>query len=159
MATNLSCQPCKDQHHKITELMKIYPNRICLRLRLTRFDVGKAASKNLNQYVFSYWLQNIKGKKNEALLTKNLIHDWFELFDDIKFKDIYPVDTKLNLELVKKIENQHKQWFKSDGIFSTPTILINGYTLPTEYSITSLLPLLPMLEEKLKKHKKELEVI
>jgi uncharacterized membrane protein len=137
MVSNLYCNPCKEKHAIVDQLLALYPNHVNVTFRFVRS--GKAPESV--SHLLGYWQQSILAQENEAENLTALMHDWFELRDLQKFMKKYPVKDKVD----KVIQLGAKQylWIEGAGVPYTPTFFINGHELPKEYMIDELLAMVP----------------
>jgi hypothetical protein len=150
MASNLYCNPCRDQHEKLAELISIYPQAINLTIRFLNTSQDSTNAITPNQYILQYWKNNILNKQDESKETERLIHKWFKLMDLNLFKIYYPLQGSID-ESVQALEKIHSNWFRESQISHTPTLFINGLKMPKYYSTDDLAVLLPSLVDNLKK--------
>lgn len=134
MISNLYCQPCKDRHQSVHELFSMYPELFCLTLRFVRSGNDLVSRTHTVRYLLSLWLEKVKGMDNESELALTLLHDWFRIWDLAKFKRNYVITGVSEKEAVN-LEDSIYAWIDRNEIYLTPTFFINGYKLPTEYTI------------------------
>jgi hypothetical protein len=144
MVTNLYCNPCKNAHLTVTELLYVYARQVSVALRFIQSGNDEVARNETVPYLMDYWLRHIKGTLEESSKTEKLIHDWFEIWDLEKFKKIYPSDIVRSDE-ANIMATQHHAWVNREAVSSTPTFFINGIKLPKEYTVDDLLVVIPEL--------------
>lgn len=131
VACNPYCGPCAKAHEVLDKLVE--RNDIGLTVRLT-VKTGNKEDKKLQ--AVNYMLQLLKDK--DAGYKRKILYDWYALIDMEKFKDKYPLikteDTFEQLEILEK-------WSADCKIEFTPTIFINGYELPKQYTVNDLIVL------------------
>jgi uncharacterized membrane protein len=130
--SNLYCNPCKNQHEEIEQLLNIFPDKIQVAVR---FVVAK--DSGANRHIFQYWLKNIRNKPDEAINTRKLIHAWYEVMDLDKFKIKFPFEGATN-PIGDEMVTQHLAWIKKQEAYRTPTFFINGYQMPDVYYMKDL---------------------
>jgi hypothetical protein len=140
MVSNLYCNPCKQKHFVIDQLVTLYPTLVNVTFRF----VKSVRDKESVRYLLSYWIKNISRKENESNNTIKLIHDWFEFRDLTKFKKQYSVESE---NINQKLESQHYTWIEKSDVEGTPTFFINGHELPKQYGIDDLLTMTPGLAD------------
>jgi len=150
MASNLYCNPCKDQHEKLAELISTYPQAINLTIRFLNTSQDSTNSITPNQYILQYWKNKILHEQDESEETEKLIHKWFELMDFNLFKTYYPLKSNID-DSVKALEQLHANWILEFQISHTPTLFINGRKMPKYYTTEDLATLLPALVDNFKK--------
>ena len=151
MASNMFCNPCKTMHQRLAELVAIYPSNICVSVRFLPVHIPKQDDKestNPREYLFSYWLDQVFGKENESLRTESMINDWFDTKDLARFSEKYALSKEIgdNLE-IKELLDKHDTWVTQARITHTPTIFLNGFEMPQNYTINDLKAMIPGLME------------
>ncbi len=146
MVSNLYCNPCKEKHKVVEELMTMYPDKVSVALRFVRSKDDTVNGLNAGSYLVGAWLTHCYGKAHEGKNTTALVHDWFEFWDLQKFAKKYSSD-KPQEETCKAIETQHYTWTQAAQVYLTPTFFVNGYQFPTEYSIDDMMAMIPALAE------------
>ena len=145
MASNPYCNPCKDQHEVVSKLISSYAGKVSVAFRFVRSGKDMNDRPNGLQYLIWYWLHNIYGKSNESERLDGLLHDWYSYMDLEKFKKKYPVKTAFDYDFIESIESQHYDFMQLNGIHQTPTFFVNGYQLPTTYTMEDILSMVPGL--------------
>lgn len=146
MASNLYCNPCKEQHKKAAQLIANYPDKINLSIRFLLSGKDVDQNPTTNQYILQYWKQNIYARSNESETLEKLMHDWYSLMDLERFKIEYPLNMEID-NSVKELEASHIDWVKDSGVTHTPKFFINGHELPKDYGLEDLLMLAPGLAD------------
>lgn len=127
---NPHCNPCAKLHKKIDSLLDEKESSLCIQFVLTAFNADlEPSSKALIECYFKY-----PGKAHE------IYKEWFQSgrFNKDKFFRKYnllaapepDVDTEYG---------KHRAWGKEVGLFATPTVLVNGYILPSNYEVADLI--------------------
>jgi hypothetical protein len=150
MVTNLYCNPCKNAHGVISELIQTYPDQVSVALRFIQSGKDEVAINVTVPYLLGYWLQHIKGTRDESKQTEKLIHDWFEVWDLEKFKGSHALNNA-DVGEAKTIATWHYAFANREMIQSTPTFFLNGQKLPKEYSLDDFLPMIPELSTNINK--------
>ena len=125
--SNPHCMPCAETHRMISSFLK----------RLDEYRV---------QYIFAAFGHELE-HDSKALIScylnyknsyESLLDEWYK--DGVKNPDIFfnnhrgpRWDNFANEEIAK-----HKRWAANSGIRTTPTLLLNGFILPKEYSVKDL---------------------
>lgn len=128
--TNPYCVPCSHLHKDIVNLLNSSSKDFCIQLIFTSFDTAK---ENINKLFISQYFQMTQ----DSFLT--FLSQWYQKgkFNENEFIQNISVDIEKNnvsLELEK-----HKKWINKADIRATPTILFNGYELPTsKYKLDDL---------------------
>jgi protein-disulfide isomerase/uncharacterized membrane protein len=138
VACNPYCGPCAIAHKKLDELLKKYPNKIKLQVRLLcnpkiENDKLTIAVKNL--------LQKAATIENNNQLEE-MLNDWFEWMNVEKWKTKWIVNEQINVDA--SVE-QHTNWMTEVGVKFTPTFYLNGRQLPNRYNLGDLEMLLQQL--------------
>jgi protein-disulfide isomerase len=146
MVSNLFCKPCKLKHSVVNQLIAMYPDKMSFIFRF----VKSGREEDSLAHLLSHWEEKIHKEDNENGNTLSLLHDWFELWDFVKFKKKYPIQmTGASLQLA----SQHSSWIEKSEVRLTPTFFVNGHEMPKEYSIDDLLAMTPSLADSLEKNK------
>ena len=140
MVSNLYCNPCKEKHAVVHELLALYPSQVNVTLRFVKSGKDPKAVGHL----LSYWQQSILTVENETEKVMALMHDWFDLWDLKKFVKKYPINEK---QEAIQLESAQYAWIEAAGIMHTPTFFINGYELPKDYEIDDLLAMVSGLAD------------
>lgn len=127
--TNPHCEPCAEVHKQLNMLLKKEMNGIYIQYIFSAFSTELLLS---NRFLIAAYLNC---NREQAVTIYN---DWFEkdkyqpllLFERYNFS--LDTDT-IQLEIKK-----HFRWREHNQLEATPIVLINGYKLPPEYSITDL---------------------
>ncbi|MDO5969737.1 vitamin K epoxide reductase family protein [Flavivirga aquimarina] len=131
---NPYCGPCAKAHPILEELVSA--GKISLQILFN----ARADSKDNKAKPVSHFLAiDSKGDKKK---TQQALDDWYlaEQKDYEAFANKYPMNGELELQN-KKIEAM-RAWCNAENITHTPTIFINGYELPKEYSVKDLVDVL-----------------
>lgn len=145
MASNLFCNPCKEQHKAVSQLLAMYPDKVSVSFRfvLSGADVGRTPTSI--QYIITYWLENIYGKPEESEKTEHMMHTWFSVMNLDKFMALMPIKTSHFDKESEIIGAAHYSWLNKVQVVMTPTFFINGYKMPKNYSIEDLKAMVPSL--------------
>jgi uncharacterized membrane protein len=134
------CMPCSKAHEQLNELVKCFPYDISLNVKW--LSVNDKADKIL-KLLFGM----VEKENNEEGFA--MIEKWFELMDVDKFRAFYGGRTyHENSDWTE----EHNNWTKLNHVEFTPTIFINSYQMPSEYSIEDLKIILPTMIEGLKEN-------
>ncbi|MBA0884205.1 vitamin K epoxide reductase family protein [Flavobacterium undicola] len=127
---NPFCGPCAKAHPILDNLLNA--GKINLQILFTASTDGKDIKARPVSHFLAIDAQGDKSKTQKAL------DDWYmvEQKDYEKFASRYPIEDELKQQ-DDKIEAM-RVWCDSENIIATPTIFINGYELPKEYSIEDL---------------------
>src|SRR5690606_22926187 len=123
---NPYCGPCAEAHPVLEELWE--EGSINLRIIFTSKEEGERAKP------VKYFLA--LDEMGDTIRTKQALDTWYGL--GVKSYDEF---VKIN-PVVEGLEEQNEKikamniWCKEEEIAHTPTIFINGYELPREYSLT-----------------------
>lgn len=143
---NLYCNPCKKEYNEILQLLEIYPDKVSVSIRFLFSGKDFYKDPKTSEYILSYWLANIKGRADEDILTRNLLKDWFSIYDLEKFSEKYKVSKNV-LKEGKILESKHFAWVSETDIPRTPALFINGFESPSGYGIRNIIPIIPELHE------------
>jgi thiol-disulfide isomerase/thioredoxin len=128
VACNPYCNPCARTHHFLHDYLE--KKKVGFTIR---FVVNADNMQDKKTKAVVYLLQLLESEDKEY--RKKVLYDWYRLMDIDKFSQLYPLeqppDVKAGLLALQ-------QWKSSAKIKFTPTVFINGYELPDQYSIYDL---------------------
>ncbi len=135
LVTNPTCQPCVRAHAILENLVEHFDPKINL---VHRFSINPntkhlLANKML-QHLFAVLISVGSDEADKAL------SDWFKSgqYDFEQWKKKFPYKESTSSMEVESLLSSHYHWCQNAGITKTPTILINGRTLPEQYTINDL---------------------
>jgi protein-disulfide isomerase len=150
MVSNLYCNPCKEKHAIVDQLVTMYPDKVNVAFRFIKSGNDLVYKTETLYHLLGLWLQNIYGHANEQQETKTLMHEWFTIWDLQKFEKKFPLAPRNRVE-IEGLVAEHYAWVDANGIQYTPTFFVNGYQLPKEYVIDDLLAITPELADSIEK--------
>ena len=129
--SNPHCGPCARIHNELDRLIEYKSKELCIQFIFLNFkDEAKMTS---GRFLISAYLQEGKDK------ARTIFERWFSS----ERKNVSQTYAKYGFNIESKEvhseQHQHDKWCAAQGIIGTPTILINGYLLPPEYSPDDLL--------------------
>lgn len=128
--SNPHCNPCARMHERVEHLLEKYGDLICVRYVFTSFSEELEASA---RFLISIYLQ--LGIEAARVVYKN----WYTN-GKYRFKDyIKSFDLDYDSEQVLMEEKKHKEWKNKTGLLATPTVIINGYELPEDYTLEDII--------------------
>jgi hypothetical protein len=136
---NLHCNPCKEHFLQLADIVSVYPERISVRFRflLSGRDIGRNPTSV--HYLLWYWLEHIRHRPDESAQTIALLRDWFGVMRLEKFQKIRPVASPIPHPLSEALARTHHQWIRQHNITRTPTIVVAGHVLPSNYNLEDIL--------------------
>ncbi|MCC6835562.1 MAG: thioredoxin domain-containing protein [Cytophagales bacterium] len=149
MVTNLYCNPCREKHKVVDDLLTTYSDKMCVSFRFVKSADYTRDGLDSVSYLLGAWLTHANGRPKEQEITLQLLNDWFDLWDLEKFAKKWFVSDVVKEEC-KRLAEAHNMWADEIGIRQTPTIFLNGYQMPKEYNMEDFLMMAPALGEKLK---------
>jgi uncharacterized membrane protein/thiol-disulfide isomerase/thioredoxin len=126
---NPYCGPCAKAHPVLEDLVKA--GKINLQILFTARSLEDRAGKPVSHFLAI-------DEKGDKTITQKALDDWY--LADKKDYEVFTNKHPMNGELEKqsnKIEAM-RDWCDAENITHTPTIFINGYELPREYSVEDL---------------------
>lgn len=131
--TNPHCSPCGQMHFRLQKVMSELKSRACIQYVFSAFNSNLQDS---NRILIAAYLQK------ERSVANAIFDEWFKWgkYDPIKFSQKYELYIN-DLSVVKEFD-RHEQWKLENALKETPTILLNGYLLPSEYSVEDLVYLI-----------------
>ena len=128
--SNPHCNPCTRMHSKIDTLLNMYPDMFEIRYIFTSFS---------RDYYNSSKFMIAAYQNYGPLKAKDIYKQWFS--GGVNHYEEFIQSYGINIETVEVNDEwqKHRKWVKESGLSSTPTILVNGYELPEDYSIEDLI--------------------
>lgn len=128
---NPYCDPCAKAHPELEELVK--EGNIDLQiLYFPNSDMQDPTTKTISHFLAI-------AAKEDQQETLEALDQWYNTaggMDYTSFAALYPMNGELEQQ-GEKMKNM-KEWCEREGITHTPTLFINGYKLPNDYSIADL---------------------
>ncbi len=127
--SNPHCNPCARLHNQVEELLESSPNNICLQYIFTSFNEGMDDS---SRYMISCY------NKDNTKATLRLYSDWYAR-DKFQYENLIKQHSDIiHTDSVEAELLRHKTWVKKNLFRHTPTILVNGHVLPSEYELSDI---------------------
>lgn len=128
--SNPYCGPCAKAHTALEEIYKRGNTELQI-VFSTNADPEDLLTKTVSHFLA------IHGKGDSGF-TRKALDMWYGAGE--KDYDVFARKFKLNGELFQQGESHlaMKAWCESEGITRTPTIFINGYELPKDYTVEDL---------------------
>jgi hypothetical protein len=128
--SNPFCEPCSTAHLMLDTWMQ-QNNQLSLRLIFVNDNKDGDAQTQVARHMIALSLMEDTRTVQEALT------DWFKQTrkDYTSWARKYPV---LIINTAKVAAAKQKEWCLKAGIYYTPTILVNGYTIPEPYQFDDL---------------------
>jgi protein-disulfide isomerase len=137
VACNPYCKPCAKAHKELDKMVEDFKNIVFVQVR---FLVNFANENDAKTRAVKAILQKVKSSNNEKIAE--MLSDWFELMNYEKWIRKWELADKVDvtIELAK-----HDAWSNRNAITFTPSIFVNGRSLPNRYGINDLQNLIPQL--------------
>lgn len=128
---NPYCGPCASAHVVIDELLE---NNSDIQLQI--IFTGNGEDSDFRTAPIRHLLAITE--QGDSHLNKQALNDWYlaEKKDYEVFAAIYPINGDLKLQ-TPKVKLMY-EWCEKEKIQFTPTLFVNGYQLPEQYSIANL---------------------
>jgi uncharacterized membrane protein/protein-disulfide isomerase len=146
MASNLFCNPCKAMHEKLNTLIQVWPDKLHISFRFLPVKKKHEEGTDPREVLLNYWLNNIYGTKSASEKTQQIIKDWFERERIDAFMKKYTNDLEGNREL-RELTTLQDGWVKEAEIAKTPTLFLNGFEFPQQYTVENLIAMVPGLTD------------
>ena len=131
VACNPYCLPCAKAHNIFDFLAKKYFENISLTIR---FTITASNKEDRITKALEYLLQ-LNSIGDNTRTSKMLLHEWFKSMDYENFRKSFPLNYNVNVE-DELLE--HSTWTSLSNISFTPTIFLNGYEVPKQYSVPDM---------------------
>jgi len=128
--TNPHCAPCAAKHKQVDELLEKYGEQLSVQYIFLAFNDNLKLS---NRFLIAIFQQMGETKAREVY------RKWYEYGKSRSeaFMAEYP-DIHCDTLAVEQEMQHHTSWVGNSGFSATPTILVNGYVLPSEYDLEEL---------------------
>ncbi len=136
---NPYCPSCAKDYVLLNKLLKLYHNQINLSIRFAMGD-----NSNDNQSIAAQYLLSLYNASSGGFERRQILLNWFQVMNLSKFSQQYPISNPSCPELIAK----HRHWSKRNRITTTPTLLMNGFEIPSLYRIKDIENLMPKLIKK-----------
>lgn len=128
--TNSHCGPCATLHKQIDEMLEKAGDKFCLQYVFLAFNSVVVISNRF--LIAAYFKYGAKG-------VNRIYSDWFEKGKYSYEKYIRKYSLELNTPDIDNEILSHDIWKEHHQLTATPTVLVNGYKLPAQYSISDLI--------------------
>jgi thiol-disulfide isomerase/thioredoxin len=145
MASNLFCNPCKAMHEKLNTLVQVWPDKLQICFRFLPVKKDYEEDSDPREVLLNYWLEHIQGTETASQKTQQIIRDWFERESIDEFINKYGIDSVENLQELRAMMELQDPWIKTAEITKTPTLFLNGFEFPQQYSVGHLTAMIPGL--------------
>lgn len=146
MILNLHCHPCSIAFETVGQLLKAYPNKISVRIRLLYSGRNTIGDLPVSSYLIRYWQQRERDRQGKTEQIQRLLADWYNTMNVESFAARYSANGEL-IHVNDDLETQHYRWITENNIARTPTFFINGYEMPKGYRVNDLMLMVPGLAE------------
>ena len=127
--TNPYCNPCSVVHKQLSDFLITADNsKFFVQYIFSSFN---HELKDTNRYLISAYLNN------ELDIASEIIHDWYRSGKKMKENFFVKYGVLIDEKSEREYES-HEKWILETGLNETPTILINGYKLPSDYKVNDL---------------------
>jgi hypothetical protein len=128
--TNPHCSPCAAKHKQVDKLIDLYGEMLSVQFVFFAFN---ESFKQSNRFLIATFQQKNKNRARE------IYRQWYETGKSYAetFMAEYP-DINCDNPAVEQEMQRHASWITLSGLSATPTILVNGYILPSEYDLADL---------------------
>lgn len=146
MASNMFCNPCKAMHEKLNKLLKVWPDKLNVSFRFLPVKKKHEEDTDPRAVLLSYWSNHIYGIESASQKTQQIIQDWFERESIDAFLEKYATDLE-DIHSSSELTALHDSWIKTAEISKTPTLFLNGFEFPQQYSVDDLMSMVPVLTD------------
>jgi hypothetical protein len=142
------CEPCARVHKMLHALLKKQPLAFGMSIRFTHSEEDKHIPKGeaviyILQTIHAH-VAAINDQDEKSIVTGKILHDWYTLMNLQAFRQLYPLQKKVD---ISELLEEHITWWKKAKIMYTPTVFVNGYTIPAPYNIYDAAIIFPILSE------------
>ncbi len=127
--TNPHCEPCALMHKRIDALLEKVGDKLSIQYIFSSFNERLYPS---NLFLIAVYYEK---EKSECL---KIYKEWFagKKHDIPRYYD--EIGVTQNLSAIKEEAEKHDLWRKKNQLFSTPTILVNGFKMPDTYKLEDI---------------------
>ena len=137
--SNPHCAPCAKLHEKVELLLENSWDKICIQYIFSSFS---GELDDSCRYLISMY------DPQDFHSTRQIYSNWYKNENNNSKDVIKHNKDKIHQKEVEKEWRRHSQWRQKTKLFSTPTILLNGYILPKEYNLEDIVELSDIQFEK-----------
>lgn len=127
--SNPHCNPCAKMHPQVEQLLAMGEKDICVQYIFSSFNKDLEDSA---RYLIACYLNHTE---EEALKKYSL---WYTKEKSDYKKVVAREAAHIHTEAIENELNKHKAWREKTALVATPTVLVNGYILPTQYKLEDL---------------------
>lgn len=132
--SNPHCNPCARMHERVERILETDKDKICIQYIFSSFNKELEISNRYLIYCYN--------KASNEQERRTLFSNWFA-YQKYHYEEIIKKYSEyLYSECINDEMEHHARWMKRTGLIATPTILVNGYILPTNYSIEDIVMIL-----------------
>ncbi|HEY6900860.1 MAG TPA: vitamin K epoxide reductase family protein [Puia sp.] len=139
VACNPYCNPCAHTHTILHQLADKHAGDLSIAIR---FTVSESNPGNRKDQAVEKILKSVfseKSRSGNAGYIGTVLGDWFSDMDLQEFSKKYNAGYQEATEdSVRNTLKNHARWAADTGIAFTPTVFINGYELPRQYTVADL---------------------
>lgn len=125
--SNPYCQPCAKMHKRLNDIIT---QDVCIQYVFTSFS---NQLENINKFIIAFY------KKFGAEQCWKMLTDWYESGKDQNEEFFAPFDLNIERNDVTYEFHKHFSWREGKPFPGTPTILVNGKTVSSPYSVEDYL--------------------
>ncbi|MHA4808600.1 vitamin K epoxide reductase family protein [Flavitalea flava] len=143
VVNNPYCIPCAREYTQLQMLLKAYPDLVCVIIRWAVISRDPSDRRNLAIDLLLDACLSPNGKNSQ----ETILHDWFATMDPEIWKSKYGNLLSKETYRHQALLNKHADWYMQNNITHTPTVFLNGYELPKQYTLNDLKLLIPLIAE------------
>ena len=130
IVTNPLCGPCAKLHAGIDEILGKYGKQLCVQYIFAHFK-GEDKQQGVQRLIAIYQEHNMEE-------SQRIYKEWYSAtLSESQFIEKYKCAIESKKVITEK--QKHDDFTERNHINATPTIMINGYLLPIEYTIEDVM--------------------
>lgn len=136
VVSNPVCEPCAHAHYVVEGLLEQFEGKIKM---VFRFAINPSDTKSVSYEMLCHLIALRLSSSNEKSI--DALSSWYSKNgkNNIKkWKEENPISINQSQDAISSVMMEHAKWCAMAGISSTPTILIKGRILPSEFSVADL---------------------
>ena len=127
--SNPHCNPCARMHKRVEHLLDLSGKDICVQYIFSSFNERLEDS---TRYLIAVYQNNGEKKAREVYSR------WYAGEKRDYETIVKPHEKEIHAPDVERELKRHQAWRERNGLVATPTVLVNGYKLPNEYTLEDL---------------------
>jgi hypothetical protein len=154
MVSHPQCGPCGKAHKQLYQLAEEDKIGLTIRFTISEGEIENDKSEN-DKLASSYFIKLLF--KKDKYYKRKVLHDWYSNMNFEAFINKYPLDNlnKQSSAEITELLFLNARWTIQAAIKFTPTIFINGFQVPNNYTTLDVVRIIKHLDLKHRIYKEE----